>query len=118
MQQELEHFYGLKLSATDRDIGKVQDFYFDDQSWKIRYLVADTGNWLSDRQVLLSPHAFSTDAMELAHGDAKHLRVNLTAKQIEDSPSIATHRTVSRQYEEKYYNFYGWPNYWDDGMMG
>ncbi len=118
MKQELEHLYGLKLSATDSEIGKVKDFYFDDQTWMIRYLVADTGGWLSGRQVLLSPHAFGAAALGDASGDAAHLRVNLTRQQIEDSPSIETHRTVSRQYEEEYYSHYGWPNYWDGGILG
>lgn len=118
MKQELEHLYGMKLSATDSEIGKVKDFYFDDQSWQIRYLVADTGGWLSGRQVLLSPHAFGEAAMGDASGDATHIRVNLTRQQIEDSPAIESHRTVTRQYEEQYYNYHGWPNYWGGGMLG
>ncbi len=48
---------GYKLDSLDGEIGRVKDFYFDDRHWTIRYLVADTGNWLSDRQVLISPHA-------------------------------------------------------------
>lgn len=118
MKQELEHLYGLKLSATDSEIGKVKDFYFDDMTWSIRYLVVDTGGWLLGRQVLLSPHAFGEDALDDASGDATHIRVNLTRKQIEDSPAIETHRTVTRQYEEQYYSYYGWPNYWNAGMLG
>lgn len=118
MNQEIEHLYGLKLSATDSEIGTVKDFYFDDQTWKIRYLVADTGGWLSGRQVLLSPHAFGATALKDSSGDADHLRVNLTRQQIEDSPSIETHRTVTRQYEDQYHKHYGWPNYWDGGMLG
>ena len=34
---------GLKLGARDGEIGRVKDFYFDDQNWVVRYLVADTG---------------------------------------------------------------------------
>ena len=48
---------GYKLDSLDGEIGKVKEFYFDDQYWTIRYLVADTGNWLSGRQVLISPYA-------------------------------------------------------------
>ncbi len=118
MKQELEHLYGLKLSATDSDIGKVKDFYFDDQTWQIRYLVADTGGWLSGRQVLLSPHAFGRGALDDARGYASHVRVNLTQQQIEESPSIETHRPVTRQHEAEYHSYYGWPNYWGDGMLG
>jgi hypothetical protein len=48
---------GYKLDSLDGEIGKVKQFYFDDRYWTIRYLVANTGNWLSGRQVLISPYA-------------------------------------------------------------
>jgi hypothetical protein len=38
--------------------------------------------------------------------------VKLTKKQIESSPALASHKPVSRQYEEEYYRYYGWPTYW------
>src|SRR5580692_8482045 len=104
MAQSIKQLYGKELGATDGEIGHVKDFYFDDQNWTIRYLVVDTGSWLSGRQVLISPHALG----RLDQGE-KILRVNLTRKQIEESPSIAMHKPVSRQYEEEYYKYYGWP---------
>src|SRR5471030_1010338 len=107
MLQNIKELYGHKLAASDGEIGHVKDFYFDDKTWVIRYLVADTGTWLTGRQVLLSPYAFgSFDQNE------KMLRVNLTKRQIENSPTIDAHRPVSRQYEENYYRYYGWPTYW------
>jgi len=42
---------GYTLDSLDGEIGKVKDFYFDDQYWAIRYLVVDTGNWLSFNQL-------------------------------------------------------------------
>src|SRR5690242_15404060 len=57
MLHSIQQRYGEKLRATDGEIGHVRDFYFDDKTWTIRYLVADTGGWLSGRQVLISPHA-------------------------------------------------------------
>src|ERR1700722_11066595 len=114
MLQSIKQLYGEKLGASDGEIGRVKDFYFDDRSWAVRYLVADTGTWLTSRQVLLSPHAFSS-----LDQSGKVLRVNLTRKQIEDSPSIEWHKPVSRQYEEEYYRHYGWPYYWQgDGLWG
>lgn len=114
MLHNLKQLRGHKLAASDGDIGHVKDFYFDDQTWAIRYLVADTGNWLSGRQVLLSPHAFG----HLDH-QGKILTIDLTRKQIENSPSIEAHRPVSRQFEENYYSYYGWPYYWQgDGLWG
>ncbi|MDI1249250.1 MAG: PRC-barrel domain-containing protein [Lacunisphaera sp.] len=117
MLQNIQQLYGRKLGATDGDIGHVKDFYFDDKTWAVRYLVADTGTWLSGREVLLSPHAFGPRAVELFGGGAEAVQVNLTRQQIEASPSIESHRPVSRQHEEEYFRYYGWPTYWQDGGM-
>ncbi len=114
MLRSLKQLYGNELGASDGDIGHVKDFYFDDQNWTIRYVMVDTGAWLPGRQVLITPHAI--DRLDQAK---KVLRVNLTRKQIEDSPSIESHKPVSRQYEEDYYRYYGWPQYWmGDGLWG
>ena len=114
MLQSIKQLYGDKLGALEGEIGHVKDFYFDDQSWAVRYVVADTGSWLSGRKVLLSPHAFGGLGRS-----GKLLPVNLTRKQIEDSPSIESHKPVSRQYEEEYYRYYGWPYYWEgSGLWG
>jgi hypothetical protein len=112
MLKNINEFYGNKLSASDGAIGHVKDFYFDDKTWAIRYLVADTGSWLTGRQVLLSPHAFGPSD----RGD-NIFPVNLTRKQIEDSPPIESHKPVSRQYEVEYYRYYGWPAYWNGSAM-
>lgn len=108
MRRNINSLYGCKLAALDGDIGHVQDFYFDDQAWVVRYLVADTGSWLSGRQVLLTPQAFG-------HLDraGKALPVKLTRKRIENSPSIELHRPVSRQHEIDHHQYYGWPAYWN-----
>lgn len=117
MLRNIKQLYGEKLGASDGEIGLVKDFYFDDEKWAIRYIVVDTGAWLPGRQVLLSPHAFGS-----LHQVGKDLLVNLTRKQIEGSPSIDSHKPLSRQYEEEYYQYYGWPHYWQGdeiwGMSG
>jgi len=110
MNQIINQFYGNRLSAEDGDIGKIEDFYFDDNAWVVRYLVVETGSWLTGRQVLLSPHAFEPGDPTL-----KGWRVHLTRKQIEDSPTLASYVPVSRQYETSYYRYYGWPGYWESG---
>jgi hypothetical protein len=112
MLQDTEKLYGKKLAAMDGEIGHVKDFYFDDAAWAIRYVVVDTGHWLTGRLVLLTPHAFAK-----LDQDEQTLQVRLSKKQIQDSPSIDSHETVSRQFEEKYYRSYGWPVYWQGGQM-
>jgi len=101
-----------KLDSLDGEIGKVKEFYFDDRHWAIRYLVADTGNWLMGVQVLISPYALVD-----VNKDEQHIAVNLTKKQIEDSPSLNSDKPVSRQFEEAYYGYYGWPMYWGGPNM-
>ena len=107
MLRSLKELQGYTISATDGDIGSVHDFYFDDQHWTVRYLVVDTGGWLSGRRVLISPMALGqTDWLD------RRLPVSLTRQQVEDSPPIDLAKPVSRQYEVEYFNYYGWPYYW------
>jgi sporulation protein YlmC with PRC-barrel domain len=112
MLRSIKQLYGNKLAASDGEIGHVKDFYFEDQTWTIRYLVLDTGSWLPGRQVLVSP--YSLGRLDQAE---KILQVNLTRQQIEDSPPIETRKRVSRQFEEAYYRHYGWPRYWQNGGL-
>ncbi len=112
MLHDIKELYRHQLAARDGTIGHVKDFYFEDEHWVVRYLVADTGSWLAGRQVLLSPHAFGT----WDHA-ARRLLVDLTRQQIEGSPSIDTHMPVSRRYEVAYHRYYGWPGYWAGGDL-
>jgi hypothetical protein len=114
VSRSIKQLYGNKLEALDGEIGRVKSFYFDDQNWAVRYVVVETGTWLTSRQVLLSPQA-----LDNAYPGGKVLTVKLTRKKIEDSPSLEWHKPVSRQFEEEYYRYYGWPRYWQgDGLWG
>jgi hypothetical protein len=98
---------GYKLGAKDGFIGKTKEFYFDDKYWTIRYLVADTGGWLSNRAVLISP--YSLESIDL---DEQVIYINLTKHEIEHGPSLLSDQPVSHQFEESYNGYYGWPMYW------
>lgn len=112
MFNKVKTLAGYKLHSLDGEIGKVKEFFFDDQHWAIRYLVADTGNWLTGRHVLISPYALAS-----VNQQEKYIAINLTKKQIENSPSLNTDKPVSRQFEESYYGYYGWPMYWEGPFM-
>ena len=103
---------GYSLNSLDGEIGKVKEFYFDDQYWTIRYLVADTGNWLTGRQVLLSPYALVAVIKE-----QHDITINLTKEQIENSPSLSSDKPVSKQFEMSYVGYYGYPMYWSGSYM-
>src|SRR5450432_3052929 len=98
---------GYAIEASDGRLGTVSDFLFDDTSWLVRWLVVDTGKWLSGRKVLLP-------TLVLGHLDAEReeFAVRLTMQQVKDSPDIDTERSVSRQMESSVYDYYGWRPYW------
>jgi hypothetical protein len=102
---------GYTIRATDGDIGKAHEFYFDDLAWIIRYLVVDTGNWLPGRRVLLWPGVLGQPDWE-----AQALPVELAKEQVESSPEISTDEPVSRQMETDLHAYYGWTPYWRGGL--
>lgn len=102
----LERF---EICASDGLVGHLADFYFDDQFWRVRYLIVDTGSWLSSRQVLISPVAVTG-----SEWDANILSVELTKEQVRKSPGIDTAKPVERQQEKALFEYYGWPYYWGD----
>jgi hypothetical protein len=114
MLRNVKDLRGYAIRATDGLIGKVDDFYFDDKDWGVRYLIVETGRWLSSRKVLISPIA-------LGHAGwmARQLPVALTRAQVEGSPDIDTRKPVSRQQEIDYLTYYGYPFYWGGaGLWG
>jgi len=98
---------GLVVRATDGELGTVEEFYFDDETWRIRYLIVETGTWLSGRKVLISPISILR-----ADWAEKRLEVSLTKQQVEASPEVDTQKPVSRQQESDYLGYYGYPIYW------
>lgn len=98
---------GYRIHATDGEIGHAREFLFDDERWTIRYLVVETGGWLSGRQVLISPVTLGA-----THWDRRVLDVTLTRQQIEQSPDVTTEQPVSRQHERALADYYGYGPYW------
>lgn len=101
---------GCTLAASDGEIGQVREFYFDDDHWTVRYLVVETGSWLSGRRVLIAPNAL--DEMD-AQGGA--ITVNLTQEQVRNSPPLDSDKPVSRQHEEELHRYYKRNPYWAPG---
>lgn len=108
MLRSLKQLEGFTVHALDGDIGTVHDFYFDDERWGVRYLVAETGEfWLEPSQVLISPLAFAPSDWE-----SRLFQVALTRDRVKGSPGPAAHQPIARQFEREYFTYYGWPVYW------
>lgn len=112
MLRSLDDLENYALQATDGDIGHVRDFYFDDVSWAIRYLVVECGPWLSSRQVLISPMG-----MGPPNWPQRTLPVSITREQVRNSPTIDTEKPVSRQHEIGLLGHYGYPHYWSGTQL-
>jgi uncharacterized protein YrrD len=98
---------GYHIQGTDNDIGHVDDFIVDDETWAIRYLVIDTRNWWFDRKVLVAPHW-----AERISWDEHNVYLNLKREQIKHSPEWHADAPVNREYETRLYDYYGRPAYW------
>lgn len=111
MLRRVNDLVGYKISAKNGELGKVNEFYFDDLTWSIRFIVVETGNWLAEKKVLI-PHA----ALGVIDWTSHTFQVNLTMEQVRNSPDFESEKTVSRQHEIKLFQYYAFPFYWEDGF--
>jgi hypothetical protein len=94
MLRSLDVILDYHLAASDGVEGTVADFLFDDESWIVHYLVAETSSPLGKRQVLILPFVVGRPEWE-----TKRVPVNLTSAQIRTSPVLESDMPISRQYE-------------------
>ncbi|OGI11377.1 MAG: hypothetical protein A2Y40_05885 [Candidatus Margulisbacteria bacterium GWF2_35_9] len=95
-----------QLNCLDGKFVMAEEFYFDDKHRTIRYLVVNTGNFLTDRHVLIPPYAIdSVDKTE------QLINLNVTKKKLDSRPSWDSDKPVSRQFEVEYHDYFGWTGY-------
>lgn len=116
---------GCPVKASDGDVGSVKDFLFDDENWKIRWMVVGAGKWLPGRQVLIHPSAIAPLTLPpkpklpmMSQGDTLELTVNLTKHQIEQGPYSGEDELVDKDMEALLYDYYGWDPYWGATHFG
>lgn len=107
-ESEVFHTLAILLRCpvitADGEKRPIQGFLFDDQSWLIRYLIVDAGNWLAPRPVVVS-----TAAVAAPDWKGKCVHTQLTVEQLLGSPPAETVRPVSRQQELAWSRHFGWP---------
>ena len=92
------------IQATDGEIGHVEDFVVEDETWEIRYLVVDTRNWLPGRKVLLSP-----EWIERVSWAESRVLVDVSREAVKNSPEFDPSKPVNIDYEGKLHDYYGRP---------
>ena len=73
---------GATVSGTDGEIGTLEDFYFEEAGWNVRYLLVDTGSLFDGKRVLLSPSAVQGDWGRTG------VHVNLSREDVRNSPAL------------------------------
>ena len=109
MLRSLQDVFGAAIVATDGELGKISNFLFDDQSWRICYLVVDVGRWLAHREVLISVRAINQPDW-----GTKTFPAHLTREEVRNSPDVDSKKPVSRQQEIAMCEYFRWPTHWDD----
>jgi hypothetical protein len=112
MLRNIKELEECSVAATDGMLGRVRDFYFEDDSWVIRYFVVEASYQEPRRRVLISPISVG-----LPNWSANRLPVNITREQVANSPDIDTDKPVSRQQEVGYLGYYGYGTYWGGGGL-
>ena len=107
MRATTQDLKGFRVQALDQRIGEVEDFYFDDQSWNIRYVVVETGRWLER-----CPGLIEVDFLKPPHWNAHVLPVGLTLDQVEMGLPVSDKKPVFLQKKEELGRYYRWPKYW------
>lgn len=107
MLRTIDSLKGHSIRAVDDELGKVEEIYFDDEQWGVRYLVVRPGSWLTRQRVLISPNSVTG-----VDESSEAVQVNLTREQLKNSPDIDTHQPVSRQMEREHATYYGYGAYW------
>jgi hypothetical protein len=100
---------GYEVDGADRKVGHIVDLIVDDTSWRVRYVVVDTGSWLSGRHVLIPPTWLTS--FDWA---SRRVRTELRSEAIEGSPKYDPSAPVNREYEIALYDYYGRPVYWEE----
>jgi sporulation protein YlmC with PRC-barrel domain len=105
--QSAKELRGYHIQGTDAEVGHVSDFIIDDETWAVRYLVVDAGNWFIGKKVLIAPHWASRVSW-----DERKVFLDMSRASIKASPEWDPDAAVNREYEARLYDYYGRPVYW------
>lgn len=97
---------GAAVHCTDGEVGSLDDFYFEENRWTVRYLLVGTGRWSTGRRVLISPMSVQGEWGRMG------FHLNLTREQVKNSPEFQEAETLTRDYESGVLGYYGYPAYW------
>lgn len=113
MLRTLSSLYQYTLWTKDGELGKVNDVFFEDTAWDIRYLVVDLNRWLPGRRLLIPP-----SVSRRPQDDEGRIPIEMTRDSIRTAPPVTSDQPVSRQLEDQLHSFFGWQPYWSGEPEG
>jgi hypothetical protein len=95
---------GYNIQSKDGDlIGHVDNFILEGNTWKLRYLIVDTRNWLTGgKKILLSP-----TWIEKVNWSSNLMAIDLSKDSIIKSPTYDPDEPLDNQFEIQLYKYYG-----------
>jgi sporulation protein YlmC with PRC-barrel domain len=82
---------GYSVQASDGAMGDIEDMVYDDETWRIRYLVVDTAKYLPSKDVLVPPSA----AERIVFAESK-VYLDMTKDEISSRPAFRTIEDVAK----------------------
>ncbi len=103
--RSMDELNGYIVHATDGETGHIADFFIDDKSWRIRFIVVDTSNIpLMGKKVLVPP-----EWIESVEWNKRSIFLNISRELVEKSPEYDSQKPFEQKSEEKNYDYYQRP---------
>ena len=96
------------IMAVDGEIGHLEGFVVDDETWTIRYATADTRNWWHGRKILLA-----TEWIYWISWAESNVYVGFRRERLGHSPEYHPERPLTRNFEVELYDYYQRTPYWE-----
>lgn len=105
--RSVQEVAGYRIETASDHVGHVEDLLLDDESWRVRYIVVDTRDWLPAKKVLLPLSGISEIEWTL-----QRVLVEPGSQEIKDAPAWDPDAPLDRDFEVRLHEHYGQAPYW------
>ena len=93
---------GYHIDATDGEIGHVEDFLVNDETWRLEFMTVDTKNWLPGERVLLPVRCISE-----IDWFSEMMKVGISREKVKDSPPYDPQVTSDGPFNDRSHQYFG-----------
>jgi hypothetical protein len=86
---------GYRATATDGDVGHLEDFFVEEDTWRLRYALLDTGGLLSGKQVLVP-----CDRVGSISWTERQILISVPKEAVESAPDFDPRSQLTREVED------------------